>query len=49
MFIEKEPATRASAFLSKVREKQDSEVLRSLQCRQYTNEKDEAKFLVLLK
>ena len=36
-------------FLSKVREEQDSELLQSLQRRQYINEKDEAKFLVFFK
>ena len=36
-------------FLTKVREEQDSELLQSLRRRQYINEKDESKFLVLFK
>ncbi|MGD9300913.1 MAG: pyridoxamine 5'-phosphate oxidase family protein [Desulfobacterales bacterium] len=47
LFIEKGPGYKGKRlFLSKVREEQDSELLQSLQRRQYINEKDEAKFLV---
>ena len=47
LFIEKGPGYKGKRlFLTKVREEQDSELLQSLQRRQYINEKDEAKFLV---
>ena len=47
MFIEKGPGYKGKRFfLSKVREEQDSELLQSLQRRQYIHEKDESKFLV---
>jgi hypothetical protein len=50
LFIEKGPGYKGKRlFLSKVREEQDSELLQSLQRRQYINEKDEAKFLVFFK
>jgi len=50
MFIEKGPGYKGKRFfLSKVREEQDSELLQSLQRRQYIHEKDEAKFLVFFK
>ena len=47
MFIEKGPGYKGKRFfLTKVREEEDSELLQSLQRRQYINEKDESKFLV---
>ena len=47
MFIEKGPGYKGKRFfLSKVREEQDSELLQSLQRRQYIAKKDEARFLV---
>ena len=47
MFIEKGPGYKGKRFfISKVREEQDTELLQSLQRRQYINAKDEAKFLV---
>jgi len=50
LFIEKGPGYKGKRlFLTKVREEQDSELLQSLQRRQYINEKDEAKFLVFFK
>jgi hypothetical protein len=50
MFIEKGPGYKGKRlFLSKVREGQDTELLQSLQRRQYIDEKDEAKFLVFFK
>ena len=50
MFIEKGPSYKGKRlFLSTVREEQDTELLQSLQRRQYISEKDEAKFLVFLK
>jgi len=50
MFIEKGPGYKGKRFfLTKVREEQDSELLQSLQRRQYINAKDEAKFLVFFK
>ena len=50
MYIEKGPGYKGKRlFLSKVREEQDSELLQSLQRRQYIDEKDEAKFLVFFK
>ena len=50
LFIEKGRGYKGKRlFLSKVREEQDSELLQSLQRRQYINEKDEAKFLVFFK
>jgi len=50
MFIEKGPGYKGKRlFLSKVREEQDTELLQSLQRRQYIDEKDEAKFLVFFK
>ena len=50
MFIEKGPGYKGKRlFLSKVREEEDSELLQSLQRRQYINGKDESKFLVFFK
>jgi hypothetical protein len=50
MFIEKGPGYKGKRlFLSKVREEENSELLQSLQRRQYINEKDESKFLVIFK
>lgn len=50
MYIEKGPGYKGKRFfLTKVREEQDSELLQSLQRRQYINAKDEAKFLVFFK
>ena len=50
MFIEKGPSYKGKRlFLSTVREEQDTELLQSLQRRQYISEKDEAKFLVFFK
>jgi len=50
MFIEKGPGYKGKRlFLSKVGEEQDSDLLHSLQRRQYINEKDESKFLVFFK
>ena len=50
MFIEKGPGYKGKRFfLSKVREEQDSDLLQSLQRRQYIHEKDESKFLVFFK
>ena len=50
MFIEKGPGYKGKRFfLTKVREEQDSELLQSLRRRQYINEKDESKFLVIFK
>ena len=50
MFIEKGPGYKGKRFfLSKVREEQDSELLHSLQRRQYIDQKDESKFLVFFK
>jgi hypothetical protein len=50
MFIEKGPGYKGKRlYLAKVREEQDSELLQSLRRRQYINEKDESKFLVLFK
>lgn len=50
MFIEKGPGYKGKRlFLSKVREEENSELLHSLQRRQYINEKDESKFLVFFK
>ena len=50
LFVEKGPGYKGKRlFLSKAREEQDSELLQSLQRRQYINEKDEAKFLVFFK
>ena len=50
MFIEKGPGYKGKRFfLSKVREEQDTELLQSLQRRQYIDAKDEAKFLVFFK
>jgi hypothetical protein len=47
MFIEKGPGYKGKRlFLSKVKEEQDSELLQSLQRRQYIDAKDEARFLV---
>ena len=50
MFIEKGPGYKGKRFfLTKIREEQDSELLQSLRRRQYINEKDESKFLVIFK
>ncbi len=50
MLIEKGPGYKGKRlFLSKDREEQDTELLQSLQRRQYINEKDESKFLVFFK
>ena len=48
MFIEKGPGYKGKRFfLTKAREEQDSELLQSLQRRQYIAERDESKFLVI--
>ena len=50
LFIEKSPGYKGKRlFLTKVKEEQDSELLQSLQRRQYIDAKDEARFLVLFK
>ena len=50
MFVEKGPGYKGKRFfLSKVRQEQDTELLQSLQRRQYIDEKDESKFLVFFK
>jgi len=50
MFIEKGPGYKGKRlFLTKIREEQDSELLKSLRRRQYINDKDESKFLVFFK
>ena len=50
MFIEKGPGYKGKRFfLTKVREEQDTELLKSLRRRQYIEEKDESKFLVFFK
>ena len=50
MFIEKGPGYKGKRlFLSKVKEEQNSELLQSLQRRQYIDAKDEARFLVFFK
>lgn len=50
MFIEKGPGYKGKRlFLSKVKEEQDSELLQSLQRRQYIDAQDEARFLVFFK
>src|SRR5210317_1171096 len=50
LFIEKGPGYKGKRlFLTKVREEQDSELLQSLQRRQYINKTDEARFLVFFK
>ena len=47
MFIEKGPGYKGKRlFLTKVREEQDSELLKSLRRRQYVGKTDESKFLV---
>ena len=48
MFIEKGPGYKGKRlFLTKVREEQDSELLQSLHRRQYINERDESRFIVV--
>lgn len=50
LFIEEGPGYKGKRlFITKVREKQDTELLNSLRRRQYLDEKDEAKFLVFFK
>ena len=50
LFIEDGPGYKGKRlFLTKVREEQDTELLYSLRRRQYSNDKDEAKFLVFFK
>ena len=50
LFIEKGPGYKGKRlFLTKVREEQDSELLQSLQRRQYIGKADEARFLVFFK
>ena len=50
LFIEKGPGYKGKRlFLTKVREEQDSELLQSLQRRQYIDKTDEARFLVFFK
>ena len=50
MFIEKGPGYKGKRFfLTKVREEQDSDLLQSLQRRQYIADRDESKFLVFFK
>jgi hypothetical protein len=50
LFIEKGPGYKGKRlFLTKVAEEQDSELMQSLQRRQYINGKDEARFLVFFK
>ena len=48
LFVEHGPAYKGKRlYLTKVREEQDTELLESLRKRQYLDEKEEAKFLVL--
>jgi len=50
LFIEDGPGYKGKRlFLTKVREEQDSELLHSLRRRQYSSDKEEAKFLVFFK
>lgn len=50
LFVENGPGYRGKRlYLTKVREEQDTELLASLRKRQYIDEKDEAKYLVLFK
>ena len=50
LFIEDGPGYKGKRlFLTKVREEQDSELLRSLRRRKYKDDKGEAKFLVFFK
>jgi hypothetical protein len=50
LFVENGPGYKGKRlFLSKDREEQDTELLESLRKRQYIDEKDEAKFLVVFK
>ena len=50
MFIEKGPGYKGKRFfLTRVGEEEDSELLQSLQRRQYINEKDESRYLVFFK
>jgi len=48
LFVEKGPGYKGKRlYLRKVREEQGTELLESLRKRQYTNEKEEARFLVI--
>lgn len=50
LFMEKGPGYEGKRlFVTKVREEQDTELLKSLRRRQYLDEKDEAKFLVFFR
>jgi len=50
LFVENGPGYKGKRlFLTKVREEQDTELLASLRKRQYIDEKDEAKYLVIFK
>ena len=50
LFVENGPGYRGKRlYLTKVHEEQDTELLASLRKRQYIDEKDEAKYLVLFK
>ena len=50
LFVENGPGYKGKRlYLTKVREEQDTELLASLRKRQYIDEKDEAKYLVLFK
>jgi hypothetical protein len=50
LFVENGPGYKGKRlYLTKVREEQDTELLDSLRKRQYINEKEEAKYLVIFK
>ena len=50
LFVENGPGYKGKRlYLTKVREEQDTELLASLRKRQYIDEKDETKYLVLFK
>jgi len=50
LFVEHGPGYKGKRlYLTKVREEQDTELLESLRKRQYLDEKDESKFLVIFK
>ena len=50
LFVENGPGYKGKRlYLTKVREEEDTELLESLRKRQYIDEKDEAKYLVIFK
>ena len=50
LFVENGPGYKGKRlYLNKVREEEDTELLESLRKRQYIDEKDEAKYLVIFK